>query len=162
MLNESILNIISSMLTNNKNHSPTSATNYTNTPISNDLKNMYPYGDFPIRYTKNYQDYLKSNLNNGNAFSMNYSSENIDNTIPTTTTQNNFDIKTLLPLIENLSNNNLDTKSLLSSLMPLLFKDQNNLLPLLEALPLTPKKNAPKSSTLNVDREDLDAYILLN
>ncbi|MBO7218799.1 MAG: hypothetical protein J6V40_02375 [Clostridia bacterium] len=161
MLNENILNIISSMLTS-KDSAPSNTSNYNTSPISNDLKNMYPYGDFPIRYTKNYQAHLKNNLNQVDSFIQNTNTENVDSYIQPNTPQNNFDIKTLLPLIQNLSNNNLDTRSLLSSLMPLIFKDQNNILPLIEALPLAPKKNAPNLSTLNVDREDLDAYILLN
>ena len=161
MLNESVLNILSNMLIN-KDSTTSAAKNYNTAPKSNDLNNMYPYGDFPIRYTKNYQAYLKSNLNRVDTFSTNTDTENIDSNYQNNTTQNNFDIKSLLSLIQNLSSNNLDTKSLLSTLIPLLFKDQNNLLPLIDALTLTHKKNTPKPSTLNVDREDLDAYILLN
>ena len=101
MLNESVLNILSNMLIN-KDSNTSAAKNYNTAPKSNDLNNMYPYGDFPIRYTKNYQEYLKSNLNRVDTFSTNTDTDNVDSNYQNNTTQNNLDIKTLLPLINAL------------------------------------------------------------
>ena len=160
MINDNLLNMITSIMSNLPTSTkPQNETN--NTDISHELKSMYPYGEFPVKYTKSYQDHIRQNLNNDTAYTDNKST--IDTYInEQPTTSQSLDLKTILPLIQNLSSGNRDSKSLINAITPLLFKDQPNLLSLIDSLPLTNKKSAIDTNTLNVDRIDLDSYTLVN
>lgn len=166
MQNIDLINLMSSILTNSATTTASANTNNTSTPtpsIPNELKSMYPYGDFPIKYTKSYQDYLKSNINK-TIFSDIPISDNQanDNSSIPQEKENGIDIKSILPIIQTLSSNKSpDTKSLLNVLAPILFKDNPNILSLISNMPLPTKNNNSPINTLHLNREDLDKYTLI-
>jgi len=99
--------------------------------LYDNVKNQYPYGDFPSQYTKRGQEELKSKINNPvsvqespqqknpqepkNQQQMNYSQPEVN-----AQTQNGFNLNSLLPLLFGGMNGdkNFDKDSLLKNILP--------------------------------------------
>lgn len=88
------------------------------------IKNQYPYGEFPSQYTINGQNELKARLNNPVSVQETPPQNNFPNNnspLPPVQTQQNgaFNMESLLPLLlGGMSDKNLDKKSLLKALLP--------------------------------------------
>jgi len=135
---------------------------YNSNKIIEDISNMYPYGQFPDKYTKKNKE---KDLNNPNIF--NY-------TQPSSTTQKveiesvkkeparqSSDISKLIPLITSFKNNKkIDSSSMLDMFLPMLLgnksKDITTLLKLFNSSKPQPQHNIihtdfPKSNLPPID-----------
>ena len=108
---ENLINLIST-LSQNKNTSPQPQPN-----IPKEILEQYPYGDFPIRYTKVGQEVLRSNSENRFA----YQEPPLEKQ---STETSSLDFKSLIPLLQVLSNKNHSSKDMLNVFSQLLFKDK--------------------------------------
>ena len=93
--------------------------------IPPEILKQYPYGEFPIRYTKLGQEHIRKNSENR------YANNNI-NTDKSTT--QNSDIMSLLPLITLMSNKK-QPSDMLELLSSFLFKDNPEMKKILKLIP---------------------------
>ena len=98
--------------------------------IPQEVINQYPYGEFPIQYTKSGQEQIRKSSEN--RFSYN-------ETPPAQSEDKNFDIMSLLPLVTLMSNKK-QPKDMFELLSTFLFKDKPELKKIFE---LFPKHNGP-------------------
>lgn len=97
--------------------------------IPSEISNQYPYGEFPIRYTKLGQEYIRKN-------SENRYSRNEENYKDNNDSKNeSFDIMSILPFISLMSNNKKQPKEMFELLSSVLFKDKPELKKLLNLMP---------------------------
>lgn len=116
---ENLLDLIK--LFSNKEESP-------KVTISKELREQYPYGEFPIRYTKSGQETLRKHSEN--RFS--YNEDKIEQIAPQ---GNNLSLETILPLIQTLSSSKKNNENMIEVFSKLLFKDNpqiNSLLKLFQ------------------------------
>lgn len=93
--------------------------NYTETNTSNipkEILDQYPYGQFPIRYTKLGQENIRRESENRFSY----------NATPPQTQQNNLNLLELIPLLQ-LMNGKKDSKEMFKILSKLLFKDNKDI-----------------------------------
>ena len=83
--------------------------------IPKEVADQYPYGQFPIRYTKLGQEEIRKQSEN--RFS--YSEEKKEQP----TQSNNLDLKSLLPIIQLMSTGKKNPNDMMKILSKLLFKD---------------------------------------
>ena len=95
--------------------------------ISKELKEQYPYGEFPIRYTKTGQESIRE-----------HSEKRFSYDAPLEQPKPNISIESLLPLIQTLSSGKKSGGNMLEIVSKLLFKDNPQMANLLK---LFPKKN---------------------
>ena len=114
--------------------------------IPKEILDQYPYGEFPIRYTKVGQEDIRKNSENRFAYTI--EPTQIDNQ----NNSNNLDFKTLLPLIQTLSNKNTSSKDMFKVFSQLLFKDNPELQSLLE---LFSKTTTPSIKNQEIDNREL-------
>ena len=106
---DQLINLMST-LSQNKHEQPKQT-------IPKEILEQYPYGDFPIRYTKIGQETIR--INSQNRFS--YKEDITQNTEQKESTS--LDLNSLLPLIQILSNKNHSQKDMLQAFSKILFKD---------------------------------------
>lgn len=113
---ENLINLISS-LSNANSH------NQKNEPqIPKEILDQYPYGEFPIRYTKVGQDTIRRNSENRFSYNTPPQEEK-----PLENNQSSLDLKSMLPLIQTLSNKKNSPKDLFKVFSQLLFKNNPEL-----------------------------------
>lgn len=95
--------------------------------ISKELKEQYPYGEFPIRYTKSGQNAIRE-----------HSEKRFSYDTPPIEQKANLNIESLLPLIQTLSSGKKSSSNMLDVLSKVLLKDNPQMAGLLK---LFPKKN---------------------
>jgi hypothetical protein len=122
-LMNTLINLISAL---SKNTSNTKNEENTQT-IPKEILDQYPYGEFPIRYTKPGQETIRKHSEN--RFLESYDNKTNENNNNNT---NDFNISSLLPLIQILSNKNSSNKDLIDIFSKLLFKDKPELQNLLK------------------------------
>ena len=128
---ENLLNILNLFNTSQK-----SEPNYDKTQIPKEILDQYPYGEFPIRYTRPGQESIRKNSEN--RFS--YTSDNQDHQQEHKTNKHNdLDLSNLLPLIQAFSSKEHKTNDIMKILSKLLFKDNPELAKLFD---LFPKSNS--------------------
>jgi len=118
--------------------------------ISKELNDMYPYGKFPIRYTKNGQETIRKQSENRFL--------NIEENKKTEENKMNFsDLGNLLPLIQIMSSGKKkDNNQMFELLSKILFKDNPELQKLLKLFPHTnnkeikPKTEFPETNTISI------------
>lgn len=120
---ENLINLISS-LSQNKTTSPTSQPN-----IPKEILEQYPYGDFPIRYTKVGQEVLRSNSENRFAYQ--------ETPLEKQPSETTLDFKSLIPLLQVLTNKNHSSKDMFNVFSQLLFKDKPEFKPIIDLLSRT-------------------------
>ncbi len=102
----------------------------TSEPINQEINMQYPYGDFPIRYTKSGQELLRKN-----------SEARFLSSPPPEQQQNqNLDVSTLVTLMSLIGNKKKSSSDILELISPLLFKDNPELKSLLKLF----NKDKPK------------------
>ena len=123
---------------------------YTN---PTDISKIYPYGEFPSHYTKKQKENDINNPKIFNYYTMDKFIENtknkkaeIEDKQTLENPKNNFDFKTILPIISSLSNGKkTDNKSLITTLLPLLAgskaKDIGAIMKLFENKPKSQEKD---------------------
>ena len=97
--------------------------------IPKEILDQYPYGQFPSRYTKVGQEDIRKQSEN--RFSYNPELEIKENEHAN---NNEFNISTILPFIQLLSNKHHQPKDFLKIFSELLFKDNKDMLKLFETL----------------------------
>ena len=97
-------------------------TNTTEPQIPKEITDQYPYGEFPIRYTKTGQETIRKNSES--RFSINPSSQT-NNEIHNN--PSNIDISTILTLSTLLSGKKKNQNEMLELLSSMLFKDNPEL-----------------------------------
>ena len=95
--------------------------------ISKELKEQYPYGEFPIRYTKTGQNSIRE-----------HSEKRFSYDTPPQTQKTDISIESILPLIQTLSSGKKSSSNMLDVLSKVLLKDNPQMAGLLK---LFPKKN---------------------
>ena len=113
-----------------------------NVQISKELSDQYPYGKFPMQYTKTGQEKIRKESEN--RFSYNEIPEkDISN-------NNNIDFKSFLPFIQLMSSAKKDPKDMMKILSKLFFKDN----PEYEKILSLFIKNKPQEFTKKEDFPD--------
>lgn len=118
---EQLINLMSAL---SQNKQPQNEPHTNNIP--KEVLDQYPYGDFPIRYTKSGQETIR--INSQNRFSYN---EESTNTTSQQEHNSSMDLSSLLPLIQVLSNKKHSQKDMFQIFSKLLFKDNPELQKLL-------------------------------
>ena len=115
---DNLLNLLQ-LFSKNNNQSKT----HEEHPIPKEILDQYPYGDFPIKYTKMGQEHLrKASENRYSHVDPNPNNECHEN--------NNLDISQLLPLIQILTNKK-SSEDIFKAFSKILFKNNKELLGLL-------------------------------
>lgn len=86
-------------------------------PIPKELSDQYPYGKFPIQYTKTGQEKLRRESESRFSYK-----ENIEER-PTNDTNNNLDISSFLPIIQVMSSGKKNPQDIMKIFSKILFKD---------------------------------------
>ena len=140
--------------------------NYNSFFNNNNLE--YPYGELPLKYTKQGQQLLREKLKNRNfaeeinppqnnsVYNNNFNNinNNVSSLSQNTPQQNNLDISTLLPLLIGLNGGNKNNQlDMINKLMPLLKNNGNSLdtTALLKLFTELNKKNTVVSSVTPPD-----------
>lgn len=110
---DNLLNILNLFNKNQENNKPEEHKQQ----VPQEILDQYPYGQFPIRYTKPGQENIRKNSEN--RFSYNNINEENNNHKE----NNNFDLTTLLPLIQLMSSKENNNSNMLKVLSKILFKD---------------------------------------
>jgi hypothetical protein len=126
---ENILDIINTL--SNKSN-----TESKQNPIPKEITDQYPYGQFPIQYTRSGQEQIRKQSENRFSYEKNE---------PEKTQNSNLDIKSILPIIQILSGQKKQPKDLLKVVSKIIFKDNPEMEKLFNLLP-TPKSQEIKSS----------------
>ncbi len=93
--------------------SQTTDTRFENNNIPKEIMNQYPYGQFPIKYTKSGQEKIRIQ-----------SEHRYENTTePQMTNSQNSDIDSILPLIQILTQKEKKPNDMMKIMSKLLFKD---------------------------------------
>lgn len=119
--------------------------------IPPEIANQYPYGQFPLRYTKSGQEIIRKQSEN--RFSYN---ENPINNTKVDNPNTNFNLTTLLPLIQMLSGGKKSSKDMMQIFSKLLFKDNPdmqkliNLIPNLKGQEIKSEDNFPNTNKVKI------------
>lgn len=95
--------------------------------IPKELKEQYPYGEFPIRYTKSGQEKIR--VSSEKRFSYE------DTPPPTKNSNPSLNLEVLLPLIQSMTNKK-SPQNMMSILSKLLFKDNPEMEKLFKLFPM--------------------------
>lgn len=119
--------------------------------ISKELKEQYPYGEFPIRYTKSGQETIRKNSEHRFSYDNNFNNDS-----PSQNSPLNLNIETLLPLIQTLSTNKKEPANLMTALSKILFKDNPQMANLFKLFPMknnvniTNDENFPNTNKVEI------------
>lgn len=108
----------------------TSQSSQSNEPIKKEIDMQYPYGDFPIRYTKSGQEFMRKNSE------ARYQSP----PPPEPQQSSSIDISTLVTLMSLLGGKKKSSSDMLELISPILFKNNPELKSLLKLF----NKDKPK------------------
>lgn len=115
-----LLNNFSNLSNNNSNNQ---------NQIPKEISDQYPYGEFPIRYTKSGQESIRKSSENR------YSYSEPVKTMETSPKPDMSSISILLPLIQMLSGQKKQPKDMFQLLSKLLFKDNPEMSKLFQMIP---------------------------
>lgn len=104
-------------------------TNEQNT-IPQEILNQYPYGQFPLRYTKMGQEIIRKQSE-----SRFENSNNISTQAKNNSSNENFNLSTLIPIVQMLSTGKKNSKDMMQIFSKLLFKDNPDLQKLISLIP---------------------------
>lgn len=94
--------------------------------IPKEISNQYPYGQFPIKYTRLGQESIRKQSENRYSYNEEKEKNNRND---------GFDLQTLLPMIQLMTSGKKSNKDMMGILTKLLFKDQPELQKLFSLLP---------------------------
>ena len=120
---DDILNLFKAISSSNKKEQ-------ADTPhIPKEVIEQYPYGQFPLKYTKSGQEIIRKQSEDRFAYK---ESEHIVNEEKK---DNNMDLNTLLPIIQMLSGGKKNSKDLFKILAKILFKDNPEMEKIMSLMP---------------------------
>lgn len=99
-------------------------------PIPKEILDQYPYGEFPLRYTKSGQEIIRKQSENRYSH-ISDTPQHRD----THTENSNLSLTTILPLIQMLSSGKKNSKDLMQIFSKLLFKDNPDMQKLINLIP---------------------------
>jgi len=120
--------------------------------IPKEVKDQYPYGEFPLKYTKSGQETIRKQSENRFSYSEKNDKENID----TNNTNNINQLGLLLPLIQVMSGDKKQPKDLMQIFGKILFKDNPELQKLFSLMPkvkshnIQSEENFPNTNKVNI------------
>lgn len=116
--------------------------------IPKEVLDQYPYGEFPLRYTKSGQDFLRKNSETRYLNDTPPTQDNEENN-----TSNSLDLSTILTLTSLLTNKKKQPSDMLELISTILFKDNPEMKKLLKLLApttkaqeVTPKEDFPDTN----------------
>lgn len=130
----------------NKNHES------QNVEIPKEIKDQYPYGEFPIQYTKSGQETIRKQSENRFSYS-----EEKNNSQPENAKPDANQLSLLLPIIQMLSSNKKNPKDLMQVFGKLLFKDNPdlqrlfNLMPKVKSQEIKTEESFPNTNKVNIN-----------
>lgn len=107
----------------------------SSTQIPREIADQYPYGEFPIRYTRVGQETIRKNSETR------YLNPATETTEHTENRKDNLDITTILSLTSLLSNKSKKPRDMFEIFSSILFKDKPELKKILGMFSKTPKSN---------------------
>lgn len=102
----------------------------TTPPIPKEISDQYPYGEFPVRYTKSGQELLRKNSERRYSYK-----EEDHSTYDTDTPNDNSGILTILPLLEIMMSKKKQPNKMFELFSSILFKDKPELKKLFSIMP---------------------------
>lgn len=120
---DNIFNMLDKLNSNN-------SSTVENNNIPKEILDQYPYGQFPIRYTKYGQEIIRKQSESR----FKYENDNVQN-IEKNTIDKKLDISTLLPIIQMLSSGKKSNKDMMQLFSKILFKDNPDLQKLFSLFP---------------------------
>ena len=120
---ETLINLFSSL---SKPQNTPSTQEETKNYVPKEILDQYPYGEFPIQYTKPGQETIRKNSENRFSYNDEYYNKDTENNY-TNNKQSSFDISSLLPLIQILSNKKNSQQDMMQVFSKILFKDNPEL-----------------------------------
>ncbi len=142
IMDNSILNIFNSLTQNKIKQEDNHSNN-----IPKEVLDQYPYGQFPIRYTKVGQESIRKNSENRFSYNNEPSEKDISSNISSANDNTSTDLSGLLPIIQILTNKEHSSKDMFGILSQILLKDNPELQKLLQLF--APSKNNIKSQEIN-------------
>ena len=119
-----------------------STKNETSQTIPKEILDQYPYGQFPIQYTRPGQEIIRKNSENRFSY-------NEEKNIEEKYNESNFDINAMLPIIEILYNKKQSPQDIFQVFSKLLFKDNPELENLMSLFSKSSKQNITSQSINN-------------
>ena len=98
-------------------------------PIPKEVIDQYPYGQFPLKYTKSGQEIIRKQSENR------FSYKEPENIEKDEKKDNNMDLNTLLPIIQILSGGKKNSKDMFKILAKILFKDNPEMEKIMSLMP---------------------------
>lgn len=115
--------------------------NKSETPkIPKEVMDQYPYGEFPIKYTKSGQEVIRKQSENRFSYNEEYKPEKQEDN-----KSNDMNLSLLLPIIQMMSGGKKQPKDLMQIFSKLLFKDNPELQKLFNLLPKTKSQEISQS-----------------
>lgn len=123
---ENLLDIVK--LLSNNNTKPSTPQEQ---PIPKEIKDQYPYGDFPIRYTKSGQETIRKQSENRYSYTPEFSEEEKkeDNK------SSDMNLSMLLPLIQMMSGGKKQPKDMMQMFAKIFFKDNPDMQKIFNLIP---------------------------
>ena len=101
-------------------------------PIPKEIIDQYPYGQFPLRYTKTGQEIIRKQSESRYSYEQ---QNNYDESPQENKSDNNLNLSMLLPFIQMLSGGKKNSKDMMQVFSKLLFKDNPDMQKLFSMLP---------------------------
>lgn len=129
-----------------------SSNNSNNNPIPKEVIEQYPYGEFPLRYTKSGQEIIRKQSESRFKYDNPVATQNV----PSDIKNENLNLSMLLPLIQMMSGSKKNPKDMMQIFSKLLFKDNPDMQKLFSMLPnikgqeITPQNEFPDTNKVSI------------
>lgn len=129
-----------------------SSNNSNNNPIPKEVIEQYPYGEFPLRYTKSGQEIIRKQSESRFKYDNPVATQNVS---PDNKSEN-LNLSMLLPLIQMMSGGKKNPKDMMQIFSKLLFKDNPDMQKLFSMLPnikgqeITPQNEFPDTNKVSI------------
>lgn len=129
-----------------------SSNNSNNNPIPKEVIEQYPYGEFPLRYTKSGQEIIRKQSESRFKYDNPVATQNVS---PDNKSEN-LNLSMLLPLIQMMSGSKKNPKDMMQIFSKLLFKDNPDMQKLFSMLPnikgqeITPQNEFPDTNKVSI------------
>ncbi len=129
-----------------------SSNNSNNNSIPKEVIEQYPYGEFPLRYTKSGQEIIRKQSESRFKYDNPVATQNVS---PDNKSEN-LNLSMLLPLIQMMSGSKKNPKDMMQIFSKLLFKDNPDMQKLFSMLPnikgqeITPQNEFPDTNKVSI------------
>lgn len=129
-----------------------SSNNSNNNSIPKEVIEQYPYGEFPLRYTKSGQEIIRKQSESRFKYDNSVATQNV----PSDSKNENLNLSMLLPLIQMMSGSKKNPKDMMQIFSKLLFKDNPDMQKLFSMLPnikgqeIAPQSEFPDTNKVSI------------